>query len=59
MDPPCVDGRPVYTVATHLDPAGWSWQRRVIVNCDGAGRALFCTAASDKQQGNQQATTAH
>jgi hypothetical protein len=59
MDPPCVDSRPVYAVAAHLDPPGWSWQRRVIVDAYGAGAALFCAAAGDKQQHNQQATTAH
>jgi hypothetical protein len=59
MDPLGVDSRPVDTVAADLDPPGWPWQRRVIVDRDCAGAALFCTAAGNEQQHNQQATTAH
>jgi hypothetical protein len=60
MYPLGVNSRPVDTVAADLDPPGWSWQRRVIVDCHGASAALFwCAAAGDKQQHNQQATTAH
>jgi hypothetical protein len=64
MDPPCVDSRPVYTVTAHLDAPSWPWQRRVIMDADGAGLALLCTARRQQQgygqRNRQQAfTTAH
>jgi hypothetical protein len=52
MYPLGVDSRPVYAVAADLDAPSWPWQRRVIVDAYGASAALFCTAASDKQQGD-------
>jgi hypothetical protein len=59
MYPLGVDCGAVDTVAADLDPAGWSWQRRVIVDRDCASAALFWSSTADKQQHNQQATTAH
>jgi hypothetical protein len=45
MYPLGVNGRPVYTVTADFDPPGWTWQRRVVVDADGAGLALLCATA--------------